>query len=427
MTKQKRKNSKRSKSIVAAVLIVGAALLSKSYLAKDFDAKQAQAQVQAEPQAPTVVLHLVEKANLSPGREHIGRVESIQTVELRPQVSGQIAEVHFKEGAMVKAGDPLFTLDSKQFQATVDLRKAEQAQAQANHSRAVKYHNRLKSSDKRSVSASDLEMAESDVLQGKAAVDQAKAALKLAQIDLSYTKITAPIAGQIGKAAFTKGNYVTPSGSPLASIVQTDPIRVAFALPDKDYLEQLDAFKTSGASVYKATIRLSNGDEYPLEGERDFEDNTIDGRTGTIMTRLRFPNEKGALVPGAMVRILTQPIQSHVAAVIPQESVLADGQGDFVYVVDANNTVHKRNVTLGTEIGSMREVLSGLESGERIVARGLQSVRPEMTVNPALRNGNGTKTPAELAMESGKDMQTVSEIVNRQEKTSPEGAAENVL
>ena len=401
------RRSGKFKSAAAVVLMAVGGLIGYSWLNGDAD-KEAQAQVQTEPAKPTVVLEAVENADLAAGREHIGRVESIQTVDLRPEVSGKIAEVHFKEGAMVKAGDLLFTLDSKQFQATVDLRKAELAQAQANHSRATKYHNRLKASDKRSVSASDLEMAESDVLQGKAAVDQAKAALKLAQIDLGYTKIAAPINGQIGKAAFTKGNYVTPASGPLASIVQLNPIRVAFALPDRDYLDQLDAFKASEGSVYNATIRLSNGEEYPLSGERDFEDNTMDDRTGTIMTRLRFQNDKGALVPGAMVRVLTKPVAERVAPVLSQEAILADNRGDYVYVVDSDNIVRQRRVVLGVEAGSKREVLSGLEPGEQVVVRGLQSIRPDMAVNP-VSSGSGrmAKSPAELAMESGRDVQVI--------------------
>jgi Membrane-fusion protein len=225
-----------------------------------------------------VVLHVVENADLAGSSEYLGRVESIQTVLLKPQVPAEIAQVHFKEGSIVKAGQLLFSLDNKQYAATVALRRAELDKATANYERASKYYARLKAADAGSVSAADIDLAQSDVLQGKALVEQAKASLQMAQIDLGYTKITAPITGQIGQAFFTKGNYVTPAGGPLAKIVQIDPIRVGFALPDKDYLQQMKLFRASSNAVYNATIRLANGELYPFKGQRDFEDNTIDDK-----------------------------------------------------------------------------------------------------------------------------------------------------
>jgi RND family efflux transporter MFP subunit len=309
----------------------------------------------------------------------------------------------------VKAGDLLFSIDDRQLQATADLRKADVTKAEANYDRAAKYRARLLSSDKRSVSASDLDIAENDVLQGKAAIAQAKAALKLAQIDLSYAKITAPISGRIGRAFFTKGSYVSPAGDSLAEIVQMNPIRVVFALPDRDYLDQMDAFKSSGASVYNTTIRLANGNVYPTSGKRDFEENSMNESTGTINMRLRFDNKGGALIPGEMVKVEAKPVIPHVSPVIPQEALMADAQGDYVYVVDDGNVAHQRRVTLGAGIGVKSEVTSGLSAGERIILRGLQSVRPEGPVNPVpSREAGDTKTPAERAMKSGYDLQAVS-------------------
>ncbi|GHT01721.1 MexE family multidrug efflux RND transporter periplasmic adaptor subunit [Synergistales bacterium] len=339
------------------------------------------AQTQAR-QVPSVALNIVESVSLATERDYIGRVEAVQTVQLKPQVAGQIAEVHFKEGSIVKAGQLLFSIDNRQYQATVDLRKADLAKATANYDRALKYRDRLKTADKRSVSASDLDIAESDVLQGKAGVDLAKASLKLAQIDLDHTKVTAPIAGRIGAAFFTKGNYVTPTGvQPLAVIVQVDPIRVVFALSDRDYLDAYALFKSS-EDVYNAKILLSNGVEYPFTGNRDFEDNAMNEHTGTMTVRLSFENKEGELIPGAMVRVRTRPASAHVAIVIPQEAILADAQGDYVYIVDTENVTRQRRVSLGAEEGATREVVSGLSEGERVVVYGLQSIRPEMKVNP---------------------------------------------
>ena len=317
-------NKKIVRIIIVIALLIAAALAAKMILGN-----KESADVQAQT-APKVILHKVEEKNLAVQREYIGKVEAIQSVSLKPQVAGEVMKVNFKEGSMVKAGQVLFLIDSNQYQATVDLRRSELAKAEANLDRAAKYLKRVKAADKRSVSESDIELAESDFLQGQADVSQARAALKLAQIDLAHTRITAPISGRIGAANFTKGNYVSLSSGPIATIVQMDPIRVAFALPDRDYLDQLEAFRKSGKSVYKTTLKLSNGKNFPAEGERDFEDNKIDENTGTLLMRLRFHNSDGLLIPGAMVRINTKPVEQDLLVVIPQVAILADANGDYV-------------------------------------------------------------------------------------------------
>ncbi|MDR1020771.1 MAG: efflux RND transporter periplasmic adaptor subunit [Synergistaceae bacterium] len=403
---------KRSSWIgTAVVMVIIIAILwyivSTFFLAKSQDDALA-GQAMRQQQVPSVVLYIVEDVDLSISREYMGKVEPVQSVAVRPQVSGVITDVRFKEGSRVKAGDLLFGIDNRQFAAAVDLRKADLARAEANYDRAAKYRARLASSDSRSIPAVDVDMAENDVLQCRAAIQQAKASLRLAELDLGYTKITAPIAGRIGKAFFTKGNYVSPAGGPLAEIVQTDPIRVVFAMPDKDYLERMDDFKKSGNRVFNTSIRLANGIVYPQNGERDFEENSMNESTGTITMRLRFDNGDGTLVPGAVVRVQATPAARRTGPVIPQEAVLADPEGDYVYVVDESNVAHQRRVTLGPEVGSMCEVVSGLASGDRVVRRGIQSVRPEGPVNPApQRSGDAAKTPAELAMESGYDLKGV--------------------
>ncbi|MDR1732202.1 MAG: efflux RND transporter periplasmic adaptor subunit [Synergistaceae bacterium] len=394
----------RMGTVIAAIIMLGVAAYAANLYLSDKTASRARtaagAGAGARP-APSVVLNTVVSVDLATEREYIGRVESMQTVQLRPQVSGQIAGVHFKEGSLVKEGDLLFSLDARQYQATVDLRNAELGRSQAALDRAQKYLNRLKSADRRSVSASDLDVAEAEVLQAKAAVNQAQASLRLARLDLGYTKITAPITGRIGGALFTKGNFVTPSSGPLANIVQVNPIRVAFALPDRDYLDALVSFE-SVENVFHATILLPNGKEYPFVGQRDFEENVMDDRSGTMTIRLRFENDGGALIPGSMVRVRTRPARSHVAILVPQEAVLTDAQGDYIYVVDAGNVTHQRRVTLGAEEGTMREVVSGLITGENIVVYGLQSIRPEMKVAPLETGGKTSgKTSARAPSERG--------------------------
>ena len=393
-----------SKVIRWVIIIAVAAAVG--FGAKVMLAPKPQAQQQA-PAAPSVVLHTVTTTDLAAQREYIGRVESIQSVSLKSQVSGEIMKVHFKEGSLVKAGQLLFSIDSSQYQATVDLRKAEVAQAAANLDKAQKYYNRLKKSDPRSVSASDVDTAESSVLSGQAALAQAKASLRLAQIDLAHTNITAPITGKIGAALYTKGNYVSQSIASLATIVQMDPIRVSFALPDREYLDQLDMFKKKG-SVYEIALRLANGKVLNIDGARDYENNQVDNKTGTMTVAARFKNADGLLIPGSMVRVNTKPTESRIALVIPQSAVLADSAGDFVYMVGSDNTAQQRRIKVGDEYGTMFEVKEGLKNGEKIIVQGLQSVRVGAPVKAAAADAS-SKSAAELAMESDSDISTSSD------------------
>ena len=357
------------------------------------------APVQQAASEPVVVVKQVEKFDSSSvPSEYVGRVESIQSVSVKPQISGEIAKVCFKEGSVVKAGQLLFQIDPKQYEATVQLRKAELQQAEANLVTAEKYYKRVTAASERAVSATDRDTAEGSFLQAKAAVAQAKAALKLAQIDLGYCRITSPITGKIGRALYTKGNYVTPQITELASIVQMDPIRVSYPLPDRDYLDQLSLFKEDG-SVYNTSLILSNGEKYNVPGKRDFENNRVDQTTGTIMMRLRFANKEGMLIPGEMVRVFTKPVKSHIVNAVPQTAVMADEQGDYVYVINADNTARQARVTLGREFGELREVTSGVEAGENVAVAGLQRLRPGAKVR--IETSADEKPAAEKAAAQG--------------------------
>lgn len=380
--------------IAAAVVVI--AVVFFGYRAWKDGSSQPVQQAAAEP---VVIVRQVEKFDASSvPSEYVGRVESIQSVSVKPQISGEIAKVCFKEGSVVKAGQLLFQIDPKQYEATVQLRKAELQQAEANLVTAEKYYKRVTAASERAVSATDRDTAEGSFLQAKAAVAQAKAALKLAQIDLGYCRITSPITGKIGRALYTKGNYVTPQITELASIVQMDPIRVSYPLPDRDYLDQLSLFK-EGGSVYNTSLILSNGEKYNVPGKRDFENNRVDQTTGTIMMRLRFANKEGMLIPGEMVRVFTKPVKSHIVNAVPQTAVMADEQGDYVYVINADNTARQARVTLGREFGELREVTSGVEAGENVAVAGLQRLRPGAKVR--IETSADEKPAAEKAAAQG--------------------------
>ena len=230
-------------------------------------------------------------------REYIGRAEAFRTVDIHPEVSAKISGVHFAEGSFVKEGAVLFTLNSSQFQAQVQLEKAKLSHAQATLDGAAKYLSRLKAVGKRSVPGSDIDAADTKAKQAQAEVDEAKAELRIAQINLNNTKITAPISGYIGKADFTKGSYVTPDDS-LVSIVQTDPARVSFAMTDRDFLAHRDIPAEYELVLADGTVLAG-----PQKAVQDFASNVMNPDTGTITIYLRVPNENHVLIPGAIVRV----------------------------------------------------------------------------------------------------------------------------
>ena len=228
--------------------------------------------------------------------EYIGHAEAVQSVQIRPEVSAKITKIHFHEGSFVNKSSALFTLDTAEFQAEVSLRKAEVSMAQAKFDGALKYYTRLKAT-KKAISASDLDNAESEELQAKAAVDTAKANLKIAEIQLSRTKITAPFSGRIGKSNFQVGSYISPENV-LCEIVQTNPIRILFAMPDRDYMNVKNT-----QEKMKYELILADGSLYSGTIEKDFEDNVMNFGTGTINIWLKASNEDNILLPGALVRV----------------------------------------------------------------------------------------------------------------------------
>lgn len=398
--KQKQSNTKRIAIIVIILLAVGCGW----YWYKGMQVKkmQAMAAARAAMATPMVVLGEVAEANLSTEKEYVGSVEPIQTVNVVPSIVGKIAAVNFKEGSSVRAGQVLFTIEQNDYKATVELRKAQLAQARANLANAESYLERIKAADPRSISGADVDKAKAAYHGAKAGVASAEASLQLARIDLERTCVRSPITGRAGKALFTKGNYVTPQGSPLAVIVQDDPVRVTFSMPDRDYLDRLKEFEAEGA-VFDTKLRLSNGDIIEATGQRDFENNTVDRKTGTIAVRLRYENKNGLLIPGSLVRVITKPVATRLVRYIPQEAVLADAQGDYVYTVNAQNKAVMKRVHLGDEYGSSRFVESGLEKGDKIVVQGIQMLRPGIAVK-VVENQKNMDTAAEQAKQSDFDL-----------------------
>jgi membrane fusion protein (multidrug efflux system) len=345
--------------IVIGGLLVGLGFFIRGYLPSG-GPPPGMAGMQMPPASVKVVE--VREMLLAKAEEYIARVEPVQEVVIRPEVSGRIEQIHFTEGAAVKEGDLLFTIDRAAYQATADAAEAEMI-------RAGKRYDRLKKADTRSVSASDLESAESDYLRGKAAYERAK-------VDLDDTEIRSPINGRIGAAFVKKGNYVTPAAIELARIVQLDPVRVVFSQTDREYLAMRRRQLAGTAVETEARIVLPDGSLFTGTGRKDFDDNAVNPSTGTIAVRYLFNNPDGLLMPGGYVTARLSNTAGEKGIRIPQRALLLDQNGSYVLTVDEAGTVGMTPVEAGEQVEGDVVIKSGLKPGDRVVVDGIQKARP---------------------------------------------------
>ncbi len=317
-----------------------------------------------------------------------GRTSPFRVAEIRPQVSGIIKERLFKEGSVVKAGQILYRIDPDLFQAACDSADASLARAEANlpalRSRAERYRELL---SMKAVSQQDLDDIESALKQAEADVQYWKAAAKSARINLGYTKVTAPISGRTGKSNVTEGALVTISQpAPLVTVQQLDPIYVDIPQSTAKLFKLRQSLEsghlTKGDSDQtKIKIILDDGSIYPLEGNLEFQDVTVDRSTGTVTMRAIFPNPSNLLLPGLFVRAVVPEGINKQAILVPHQAVSRDPRGNpLVLLVDAQDKVEQRQITVDRSIGNQWLVSTGLSTGERVIVEGLQKVRPGVPV-----------------------------------------------
>jgi len=334
---------------------------------------------------PVVTVMTIQDEEVNPPEEYVGRVEAIQSVDLRARVQGYLDKVKFKEGADVQAGDLLYVIEQAPYEAIVAEERAKVAEAEASLQDARQYLKRLKAVRSGGVSKTDIETAGNRELKAEAILKEAKANLEQARINLGYTTIKAPISGRIGKTSLTKGNVVGPESGPLARIVQLNPIRVVYSVSETDLAKirpdpTLPKGEQTGPCSPVPQIRLSDGEMYPFEGRVDFVDNQVDPDTGTIAVRAVFKNPKGFLLPGQYVTVLVRCKEGRHLPVVPQSAVQVDRDGSYVFVVDDQNRVQVRRIDTGMAMGRDWIVNSGLKSGERVITQGVQKVTPGQTV-----------------------------------------------
>jgi RND family efflux transporter MFP subunit len=367
----------------------------------------AQQQAAAPPMVETAAVKLAE---VNTQAEFVGSVVAAQQVDLMARVEGFLDKVNFTEGSFVQADSVAFIIEKDTYQAAVQGAKAQldsataaEASAEANLKLADITLTRQKELVRtNAVPQSSVDQAQAQRDSAAASVDQAKAQILLmqsqlttAQLNLSYTDVKAPIAGRIGKANITEGNLVSPQSGPLATIVQTDPIRVVFSISDREYLAVIPAQKAANntslaadAAGFQPKLRLPDGTDYDQPGRIAFIDNTINPQTGTIAVYAEFPNPQLKLVPGQFVQVIVKSEESVQLPVVPASAILQDQQGAYVFGLGEGDRAEIRRVTLGQRVGTDWALTAGLVQGEIVIVSGIQKVEAGITVTPQPSSGN---------------------------------------
>lgn len=343
---------------------------------------------EAKPQAPsstpaavTVDVAEVHQQNVTEWKQYSGHLEAVEHVDVRPQVSGVLTAVHFKDGSLVRKGDRLFTIDPRPFEAEVARAQAQLAGADA---RAAYTADDLARGQRlltdNAIARRDFDEKQNAAREARANLQAAQAALKTAQLNLEYTRITAPIAGRTSRAEVTVGNLVAPgNAAALTTLVSADRIYAAFDVDEPTYLQVISAAQGKDLPIH---LGLADGQDYPLTGKLSSIDNHLDSTSGTIKLRAVLDNRDGKLVPGLYVRVNLGSPNPHKAILIDEKAIATDQAKRFVLVVNPQGQTSYREVRLGSLQDGLRVVESGLAEGERIVVNGLQRVRPGDTVTP---------------------------------------------
>lgn len=340
--------------------------------------------------APSPVLVSVETVHTKPVRvwsEFSGRMTAVDSADIRPQVSGRITEIHFRNGQSVKAGDILFVIDPRPYEAAVAKAQADLATAKSNASFA---HTDLARATAligaQAISRAYYDQRVNAEGVADASVKSAEAELAAADVDLDHAYVKAPISGRVSRAELTIGNVVENGANAplLTSIVSNDGIYADFDVDEQTYLNAVRATAGAVAGQEKIPVELTiPGDTgHSYAGTIESFDNKINTGTGTIRARARFANADGALVPGMFVSVRLASARDKNAILVPEAAVGSDQSKRFVFVVDKGNHADYRAVTLGKEVGNEDIVMSGLNDGDRIIVSGLQKVQPGTPIDP---------------------------------------------
>lgn len=327
-----------------------------------------------------------------------GRLEAPETIELRPRVSGYIEEVSFEEGELVEAGEVLFRIDPRPYQARVKAARAELAEARTRARLAEQEAERARRlMEDRAVSREEYDQRQAALARAQARVSMAEATLETAELDLEYTRVTAPVSGRAGRALVTRGNLANADRSLLTTIVSVDPLHVYFDSNESAGLGSLSLVDPDGNTEVAVALNGSDGDK--RSGRLDYIDNRVDATTGTLTFRAVLPNPEGTLRPGQFARVEMPVDELERAVLVDRKAVLTDQDRRFVYVLAENDTVERRPVVPGREVGELLVIEHGLEEGDRVVVDGtLKIYGAGMPVDPNIVAMRGDSVGENQAM-----------------------------
>ena len=371
------RNRKLGLAIVSAI----SALLAAC---GDSTPKQQQA-----PPPPSVVVEPVKLHDLAEERSFTGRIEAIDKVQIRARVQGYLKARNFEEGAEVKKDDLLFEIEPEPFELAVNQASANLANAEAAQTLAEQtYQRALELTDRGTASKASLDSAQSSLRQAQANVKARQAELQTAQLNLSYTRIMAPMAGRIGRSAYSVGNLVGPDSGSLALLVRQDPVYVTFPVPYSLLLRVKRGGRSEDGVFIK--LRLADGSMYEPEGQIAFEDVQATSSTDSVTIRGKIANPKRLLIDQQLVNVFVIRRQPEKKLVISQSALLLDQQGPYVLVVDDQNKVSITRITVGEQRGPLIVVDSGLNADQRVIVSGHQKARPGSVVDPQTASMSST-------------------------------------
>jgi len=320
------------------------------------------------------------------------RTAAVDSVEVRARVWGYLKKVNFKEGTLVKKGDVLFELDPRPYEAEYARCLANLNSAQAHLTRTLADFKRAgELLPTKAIAQSDYDMAKGNCEEAAAAVKVAEATLKTGELNLDFTRITAPVSGRISRYLVTVGNLIQSADQAnvtlLTTIVSVDPMYAYFDADERTVLRVRQLIrkgkaKPAGEVAMPVTLRLANEDGFPHGGTIDFIDNQINPKTGTQRFRGTFPNKDDVLLPGLFARVRMPVSAPHQALLVTDRAIDTDQGQKIVYVVNDKNEVVSRPIRMGLLHDGLREIEDGLKPGERVIVNGLQTVRPGITVQP---------------------------------------------
>ncbi len=338
---------------------------------------------------PDVSVAAVEQRPITEWDDYSGHIEAIESADIRPRVGGHLRRIHYREGGLVRKGQLLFTIDDREYAAAADAARADAVRAEARVALARAELTRAETLiTARAVSQGELDQSRMEAQQADADLLAARARLAQAELDLGFTRVTAPFAGRAGAALVKPGNVVTPDETLLTTLVSVDPVYVTFTGDERAYLRYQELARTGNRESSRdvrnpVLVGLSNEEGYPHRGEMDFVDNALDPRSGTIRVRAVLPNPDGVFTPGLFARVRLLGESQSNALLIHEQAVLTDQDRRYVYILGPDNLAARRDVTLGPHIETLRVVATGLAAGDRVIVNGMRKIFfPGQSVNP---------------------------------------------